>query len=253
MNNLKISNQQVTLVDQVEDKLLSFFKSHDLQPGDAIPKEQDLSEALGVGRSVLREALSRLRMLGMIETRTRRGMVITEPSLLGGMKRVVDPRILSDENLFNILGFRIALEIGICGLIFQNLTDCYIDELEQIVNRGVVFENNEYTPVSEYEFHAKLYEISGNKTIAEFQEIIRPVSVFTKQKFKDLIEPINKELKQENRVVTHNELLRLLKNRDKPGFQHALEEHFAPYFLLFNRKITNVTDNSPINIPEQNG
>jgi GntR family transcriptional repressor for pyruvate dehydrogenase complex len=241
MNNLKINSQQVTLVDQVEDKLLSFFKDHDLHPGDAIPKEQDLAEALGVGRSVLREALSRLRMLGMIESRTRRGMVITEPSLLGGMKRVVDPRILSDENLFNILGFRIALEIGICGLIFQNLTDSYLNELEQIVNRGVVFENNEYTPVSEYEFHAKLYEISGNKTIAEFQEIIRPVSIFTKLKFKDLIEPINKELKLENRVVTHYDLLEILKKRDKPGFQHAMEEHFAPYFRLFNRNNENAS------------
>ena len=243
MKSLKINHQPVTLVDQVEDKLLLYFKSHDLQPGAPVPKEQELAEALGVARSVLREALSRLRMLGMVQTRTRRGMVITEPSLLVGMKRVVDPRILSDENLFNILGFRVALEIGITDFIFLNLNDRHITELEQIVNRGIVFENNEYTPVSEYEFHAKLYEISGNKTIAEFQEIIRPVSIFTKQKFRDLIEPINKELISEGKVITHDDLLMFLRKRDKEGFRQALEHHFAPYFRLLSKKTSEINLN----------
>jgi GntR family transcriptional regulator, transcriptional repressor for pyruvate dehydrogenase complex len=236
MKSLKINNQQVTLVDQVEDKLLMFFRLHDLHPGDPIPKEQELAEALGVARSVLREALSRLRMLGYIETRTRRGMVLTEPSLLGGLKRVVDPRILSDEILFNILGFRVALEIGICHLIFQNLTDNHITEIEQIVNRGIVLENNEYSPVSEFEFHTKLYEITENKTIVEFHEIIRPVSIFVKEKFKDLIEPINRELIRKGEVVTHKDLLSFLKKRDKTSFQNAMENHFAPYNQFLKKK-----------------
>jgi GntR family transcriptional regulator, transcriptional repressor for pyruvate dehydrogenase complex len=236
MIDLKITNQQVTLVDQVEDKLLSYFKNHDLRPGDPIPKEQELSEALGVGRSVLREALSRLRMLGLIETRTRRGMVLREPSILGGMKRVVDPRILGDEALFNLLGLRVALEIGISGPIFQNLNSKYLEELENIVDRGVVFANNEYTPVSEYEFHAKLYEITDNRTIMEFQEIIYPVSHFLKDKFKDWFEPINKELVRAGKVVTHQDLFGFLKRGDKEGFQKAMEDHFAPYRRMLNKE-----------------
>ncbi len=236
MKNLKINDRQITLVDQVEEKLLDFFKQQDLHPGNSIPKEQELAEALGVARSVLREALSRLRMLGLIETRPRRGMILSEPPVLGGMKRVIDPRILGEETLFNILGFRVALEIGICGQVIRNLTDAYIEELENIVNNGVVFENNEYTPVSEYEFHAKLYEITGNDTIMEFQEIIRPVSIFIRNKFKDLIEPINKELSAAGKVVTHKDLLEFLKKRDKEGFQAAMENHFIPYNLILNKK-----------------
>ena len=77
----------------------------------------------------------------MIETRTRRGMILTEPTILGGMKRVVDPRILGEEALFDILGFRIALEIGICSDIFRNITPEDISELEEIVKMGIVFEN----------------------------------------------------------------------------------------------------------------
>ena len=111
-NNFKIKNRQITLVDQVEEKLLDYFKVMELKLGDPVPNEQELANALGVGRNVLREALSRLRMLGLIETRTHRGMILTEPSLLEGMKRIVEPNMLSDETLINILGFRITLETG---------------------------------------------------------------------------------------------------------------------------------------------
>ena len=133
MDTLKVHSQTITLVDQVEDKLLNYLKEKDIRTGDSIPNELELAAALGVARSVLREALSRLKMMGMIETRTRRGMILTEPTILGGMERVVDPRILGEEALFDILGFRIALEIGICSDIFRNITPEDISELEEIV------------------------------------------------------------------------------------------------------------------------
>ena len=93
------------------------------------------------------------------------------------------------------------MEIGICSDIFRNITPEDISELEEIVKMGIVFENNEYAPVSEFTFHAKLYEITGNKTISEFQGIIHPVMIFVKNKFKDLLEPINIEMKEQGQIV----------------------------------------------------
>lgn len=236
MDKLKVSHQAVTLVDQVEDSLLTYFKENDLQTGDTIPNEIELAAALGVARSVLREALSRLKMMGMIETRTRRGMILREPSILGGMKRVIDPRILSENSLFDILGFRIALEIGICSDLFRNITPKDINDLEEIVKMGIVFENNEYAPVSEFTFHAKLYEITGNKTISEFQEIIHPVMIFVKNKFKDLLEPINIEMKEKDLIVTHADLLGYLKRKDEAGYRKAIEQHFEVYKKFMNSR-----------------
>ena len=232
MDSLKINNRSITLVDHVEDKLLNYFKEHKMKPGDAIPNENELAEALGVARSVLREALSRLRMLGLIESRTRRGMILTEPHILGGLQRVIDPLILGEETLYNLLGFRVALEIGICNNIFENITDKYIEELEQIVDKGLVYANNLYMPVSEHEFHSKLYEITGNKTIMQFQEIIYPVSLFIKNKFVDLIEPINKELIKKGEIISHRDLLNYIKSGDKDGFRKAMEMHFENYHRI---------------------
>ena len=230
MDTLKLHGQAITLVDQVEDNLLTYFRTKDLRAGDAIPNEMELAAALGVARSVLREALSRLKMVGMIETRTRRGMILTEPSILGGMKRVVDPRILSEHSLFDLLGFRIALELGICSDLFQNITPEDIVELKEIVRLGIAFE---------FTFHAKLYEITGNATIREFQEIIHPVMVFVKDKFKELLEPINIEIKERGELVTHADLLGFLEKHDEAGYRKALEKHFAVYKIFMKRRIVN--------------
>ena len=79
---MKIEINQTTLIDQVEDSLLTYFKKNDLGRGDSIPNENSLAAELGVARSVVREALSRLKMMGLIHARPRKGMVLTEPSII---------------------------------------------------------------------------------------------------------------------------------------------------------------------------
>ncbi len=240
MSDLKISEKTVTLVDHVESKLFKFITTRKLKVGDAIPNENELAEALGVSRSVLREALSRLRMLGVIESRTRRGMVLCEPNMFGGFQRVINPLILGDESLINLLGFRIALELGICSAIIENITDDDIAELDDIVKRGPAVDLNFYKAESEYEFHSRLYEVTDNQSIIQFQELVYPVTQFVHNKFQDYFEPINRKLIRNGQIVTHDDILHFIKNRDKEGLKTAMERHFEPYnrFLTVKKTVT---------------
>lgn len=108
-----------------------------------------------------------------------------------------------------------------------------MEELKEIVRLGVVFENNEYVPISEFRFHARLYEITRNQTISEFQEIIHPVMIFVKEKFKEFLEPVNIRLKDQGQLITHQDLLGFLKKSDEKGYKKALEQHFAVYKILY--------------------
>ena len=236
--NLKITEQQTSLVDQVEETLSNYFHTMHLKPGDSIPGEQELADAIGVGKSVIREALSRLRMLGLIESRPRRGMVLTEPSILSGFKRVIETKMLSDEVMLDLLGFRISLETGITELVFQNINEKYLQELEDIVNRGEENEFSEYSPESEYEFHSKLYEITGNDTIIEFQEIVHPILLFLKDKFRDYFLPINIKIAGSGKLVSHRDLVNCLKNGDREGFNNCMVEQFRVYLYFIQSKRT---------------
>ena len=103
MEGPKLDNRNTTLVDSVEESLIRFFKEQGLRPGSSIPNEAELAASLGVGRPVLREALSRFKMTGMIVSRTKKGMVLGEPSLLGGMKRCINPLLMNESTLRDIL------------------------------------------------------------------------------------------------------------------------------------------------------
>jgi len=232
----KLSNpiQQVTLVDQVEDKLLSYFKSQGLTPGDSIPTLAELTDTLGVGTSVVREAVSRLRMLGLIESRPHRGMVLREPPIFSGLKRVIEPHILGEDVMLNLLGFRVALEIGMADSIFKNINEEHIKELEDILERGNGNQFSQYSAEHDYEFHKKLYEITGNTIIIEFQEIIYPIFAFLREKYNDYILKINKEDKKAGNLITHRDLVDSLKNGDRKAFFQGMADQFRAYSELLD-------------------
>lgn len=228
MKNLKIETENKTLVDLVEEKLLNYFKEANLIPGDSIPTEAELVTALGVGRSVLREALSRFRMLGLVKSRTRRGMILSEPSLLGGLNKVIEPSIMSEKNIKEILGLRIALEIGNAYLIIKHITDEDILELEKIVENYQASEYNKFTVDADHAFHSKLHEIAGNEVISKYQEIFYKVFVFADKNFSKHFEDYNKKISKDQ-LVTHRDLLKKLKERDVSGFQDLMLKHLTLY------------------------
>ncbi|MFA5751973.1 MAG: GntR family transcriptional regulator, partial [Bacteroidales bacterium] len=227
---------QITLVDIVENSLIAYIKENHLKVDDCLPSEAELAKSLGVARSVLREALSRLKVYGLIESRPRNGMVLREPSIFAPMKKVMQLNIWGEQTMFDILGLRVNLEIGMVDDIFNHLNDKHIEELTKIVNVSKVLENNLYEGISEINFHSKLYEMTGNKAFIMFQDLIHPVIDFIKSNFEVSFKPINKRLKEEGQIVTHSDLLTFLKFRDKEGFRKSLENHFLPYKIFLKER-----------------
>jgi len=62
-----------SLVDAATEAISSQILHGGLSAGDKLPTERELVEQLGVSRTVLREALSSLEALGLLETRGTRG------------------------------------------------------------------------------------------------------------------------------------------------------------------------------------
>lgn len=59
-----------SLVDKVEMRLIEVFLYKELKPGDAIPKETELAQLMGVSRTVIRESLNRLKTMGLVESKS---------------------------------------------------------------------------------------------------------------------------------------------------------------------------------------
>lgn len=222
--------ENLSLVDKAEIRLLKFFKDNNLKPGDAIPKELEFSEAFGVSRTVVREALLRLRTLGIIDSKKHRGMVLTQPDIINNFERILDPTLLGEDTLRNLFELRLIMEMGIADFIFEYKTQKDMDELEEIVSleEETSYEKDRFSLDREIAFHGKLYQMSNNATVQRFQNLLLPVFeyVYLEESRK------NKTDYQysSGQFVTHRMLMDNLKVGTPETYRSAMRRHLEPHF-----------------------
>lgn len=230
-----------SLVDKVEANLVALLQQKKLKLGDAIPKEIELAATLGVSRTVVREALLRLRMMGMIESKKKKGAVITSPDLFGIMSKSMNPHILDQDTLKEIFEIRLVLEIGMADFIFHRITKEDIAELKKIVSKEPrVTKYHLFNIDHEIAFHGKLYEITGNETLKKFQRMLLPVFDYVHNS--GLIKkPVSLKT-----FVSHKELVGIIETGTPERFRNAMRNHLENHFVrLFDlepiRKLRNVS------------
>lgn len=219
-----IENQ--TLVDRVEAKLVDLLKQRKLKVGDSIPKEIDLANALGVSRTVIREALLRLRLVGLIESKKKKGAVITSPDIFSTLTKSLNPYILDESTLREVFEIRLVLELGMADLLFRRVTATDIEELKNIVkNEPEDAKHQMFNADYEISFHGRLYEITGNQTLMKFQNLLLPVFDYVQKS------TILKVSDKRKKFVSHRQLVAILENgtpeKFREGMRSHLENHFA--------------------------
>ncbi|RRB04800.1 FadR family transcriptional regulator [Larkinella rosea] len=215
-----------TMADVVEEKLRTYFRDKGFSPGDALPKEVELAEALQVSRNVVREALSRLRMLGMIETRKRRGMILAEPDVLSGLERLLDPQLLGKDVMKQLFELRLVLEIGMGDLLFMRRKETDLQILQQIVEDELKATSHVERVECDIRFHGTLYRMTGNETLGRFQKLLVPM-------FQYIIEnEAGPDGQTAVGAVSHAGLLAILRHGDPTSFREAMKKHLDPHFLF---------------------
>jgi GntR family transcriptional repressor for pyruvate dehydrogenase complex len=217
------SIEKISLVEVVEQKILNIVRKNNLSVGDSLPAELELTEGLGVSRSVVREALSRLRMLGLLKSKKRRGMVIAEPDLFGGCSQILDAAFLNEKTQRDLCEMRLTLELGLADLLFLRKTENDLNVLEKIVNREEKARTEQTRLKLEIEFHTKLYKMGRNNLLLRFQGLLEP---FFQEAVKR--EEINGRRKGE---ASHRDLLEELRSGNPDSFRKKMREHLQPHFI----------------------
>ncbi len=220
----------VTRAELVEEQIRAYLKKKKLKLGDPIPKETELAESLGVSRNVIREALSRFRMLGLIESRKKRGMVLTKPDIMNGLERVLDPNLLDRETLLDIFEMRLVLEMGLAELLFIKKTPKDVADLEKIVHKKSGQNSIKFNLEHEVEFHSRLYEITGNETLHRFQRLLLPIFQFVTDEEAHHKKPPRKG------KVDHQQLVEIIKDGNPLSFRQGMYDHLEPHFEWISQR-----------------
>lgn len=236
---------RLSLVEQTQRDILKYISDH--PEIEKLPKQEEMVEILGVSRVVVREAVSRLQALGFIETKRKKGSVVVLPKLFSVVNTIVASGMLDKDTLRDLYQLRLMLEIGMADFVFLNKTEQQVEELDEIVREEVELEEKmEYeedvderlrlakrlTDV-DVRFHSKLFEMTGNASLMDFQLILRHLFTlyFPKTEKRDY---------HTRNVVSHVGLFNLVKNGNPESFRTAMRLHLQTQFRDMDKILSKI-------------
>ncbi len=170
----------------LQSDIMELILERELEAGDPLPTESELSVALGVGRNTLRESLKVLQALGVIEIRHGFGMFVA-PSNFDALADGLTFRgrlSLRHQGLeaLQLVDVRQALESGLIASSIDVMTKeqlAFIEEsvkqMEELAAAGENF------VAADAEFHRRLFEPLNNELLINlmgvFWKVYRKIHV----------------------------------------------------------------------------
>jgi DNA-binding FadR family transcriptional regulator len=150
--------------------IMELILASELETGDPVPTENELSAALGVGRNTLRESLKVLQALGVIEIRHGFGMFVAPSNfdaLTDGLtfRGRLSLRHHGQEAL-QLVDVRQALEVGLIGGAIEKITREQLAAVgESVLRMETLAAAGEPLLEADTEFHRRLFAPLNNELL----------------------------------------------------------------------------------------
>jgi GntR family transcriptional repressor for pyruvate dehydrogenase complex len=157
----------------IAEQMLAHVQSGHLNPGDRLPPERQLAEQFGVNRQAVREALSALHMLGIVETRPGSGSVIVMrlPKTLDAFSEI--RRLDEQDNPFEIMEARAVIEPEIVRLAASRASQVQLANIEKAIEEyAAIVQHLKSPPGGDLRIHLALAQASGNAIFTRFIESV---------------------------------------------------------------------------------
>jgi GntR family transcriptional regulator, transcriptional repressor for pyruvate dehydrogenase complex len=161
------------LYEQIVDQIIDLIQQQEFSPGSQLPPERDLAQQLQVSRASLREALTALQMMGLVETRSGQGTFVSDGAASAFLR--FDPSWLyeGEESPFAILQARKVVEPPIAAFATRHCSEDDLDRVRGI--QGLVDAeklDRQVFSEGDRKFHLTIAEISGNPVLATMMSIV---------------------------------------------------------------------------------
>lgn len=156
-------------VDAVYAGIIEAMTNGDFPENSRLPTETELAQQYGVSRPTVREALSRLRLDGLIASRRGSGSyVLRRPDR--NIKRFAAIESIADVQ--RCFAFRIALESAAAGLAAELRTPRDLAEIERSYQRLETIMEYELAVEEDLQFHLAITRASQNVFFVTALEMI---------------------------------------------------------------------------------
>jgi DNA-binding FadR family transcriptional regulator len=179
------------VADRLASSLRRSILGGRLRPGDPLPSERELADRYEVNRSSVREAMKRLEGWGLVKIRQGGATRVTDFLLSGGLHLLpflvevdgpVDPTVLYELHEIR------AMLLGWCAEQAALKADPASVARLEVLARRLMESRARRSEAQEldYDFFEALLQITGNRPLLLFSNVVREVYLRGRERFLDL-------------------------------------------------------------------
>ena len=209
---------------QVINQIYDLINKGKLKPGDKMPPERVLVKELKASRTSIREALSFLRMIGVLERKVGQGTFISDqisPDTFKPMMLMLSFRNDGSKEIFEI---RRILESECAYLAAERATAEDKKKIRNILDDIEKVEDADQEEDLDARFHTIIAETTHNKILIDLTYM---VSELIRTPLKENRELIISKYGRERIIEDHKEILDAISNKDPYRAREAMGAHLS--------------------------
>jgi GntR family transcriptional repressor for pyruvate dehydrogenase complex len=215
----------VTLTDRVASELLNRIEDGQLLANHQLPTEAQMSEQFGVSRTVVREAVNRLKSMGRLVSRQGSGVFVAPPHSARAL--AFDPAVLGSlEAVLQVVEVRRVLEGEVCALAAERITEAKARQIRQALERLLAAVEQGQDGVEEdLALHRSIARAADNPHfehllgfLEQYQRDAMRVTRANEAMHQDFMRAVNRE---------HEALVQAISRGDRAGARRAAIRHMA--------------------------
>jgi DNA-binding FadR family transcriptional regulator len=200
------------LSQQLAERLRQEIEQSELPDGALFMTEADVATKFNVSRTVAREAVGRLRAIGLLEGRQRKGLIVRHPDPVRLFSASLPSLAKSKFDLAELARLRYALEVGAIELAVRNASNDQVQRLASVAQRLKRTVGSRAGLRKEKEldikFHSLLLEMTGSRLIAGMQRVLVDF-------FRRMVPLLPRDAANAERIAwEHTELAAAIRDRD---------------------------------------
>jgi GntR family transcriptional regulator, transcriptional repressor for pyruvate dehydrogenase complex len=214
--------------DQVFDQLREFIVRGQLKSGEKILPERELAGAMNVSRTTVRNAISRLVFMGLLEHKQGQGTFVRPPE-----SREANPLALAMEaqnaTLEDLLEVRMGLECNAAAMAAERADEADIRFLEQSLREmRTEVTSGRLGTEADVSFHMAISYATKNPVQVH---IMRSFYDFLFFGIKENLYYLYEEASRIQQIIDqHKALFETIRNRDPDAARQAMQTHI--HFVL---------------------
>lgn len=159
------------IYEEIVDQIRDLVAKGDLKPGDRLPSERDLVERLKVSRASIREALSALEMMGLLEVRSGEGTFVRKLRSESVVAPLAWMLTMEKGTVLELLEVRKILEVQAVSLAAERADESDIKELHAALeDMRAELKSTSSDGTSDHRFHYAITRATKNKIIIRLMD-----------------------------------------------------------------------------------